>query len=315
RLFLISSAPSDWADATSRRGNFRGAGHNVGEGIRRHFRENRLNGTHRPKTLLSGLVFCGCCGGPYAIRGSGRFACSTYSTRGTCTNNPTIPREVLEDRVLAGLKDRLMTPEAAEAAVRSYAEELNRLNREHRANTAGWENELGRIEKQIAQIVEAIADGMYHPSMKEKLSGLEARKQELAALLAEAPRDVPDMLPNAATLYARKIARLIEALNQPEERQEAAATMWVSIEKIVLTPGPNRGEVYARLQGDLATILEWVARQEGKTGTKTKTPGGIRSGVLVSLVAGACNYRCHNSGSPVIRLNGGDVEDTHQLAA
>ncbi|WP_208861629.1 hypothetical protein [Paracoccus versutus] len=194
---------------------------------------------------------------------------------------------MLEDRVLAGLKDRLMTPEAAEAAVRSYAEELNRLNREHRANTAGWENELGRIEKQIAQIVEAIADGMYHPSMKEKMSGLEARKQELAALLAEAPRDVPDMLPNAATLYARKIARLIEALNQPEERQEAAAPMRVLIEKIVLTPGPSRGEVYARLHGDLATILEWVARQEGKTGTKNKTPGGIRSGVLVSVVAGA----------------------------
>ena len=28
---------------------------------------NRLNGTHRPRSLLSGLLVCGCCGGPYAL--------------------------------------------------------------------------------------------------------------------------------------------------------------------------------------------------------------------------------------------------------
>jgi hypothetical protein len=27
---------------------------------------NRLNGTHRPRSLLSGLLVCGCCGGPKA---------------------------------------------------------------------------------------------------------------------------------------------------------------------------------------------------------------------------------------------------------
>ena len=30
---------------------------------------NRLNDTHRPRSLLSGLLVCGCCGGPYALRG------------------------------------------------------------------------------------------------------------------------------------------------------------------------------------------------------------------------------------------------------
>lgn len=52
-----------------------------GIGIRKHHKKNRLNGTHRPKTLLSGLVFCGCCGGPFSIRGSDRFACSTHVTK------------------------------------------------------------------------------------------------------------------------------------------------------------------------------------------------------------------------------------------
>lgn len=37
---------------------------NVTEVVRKHHKKNRLNGTRRPKSLLSGLVFCGCCGAP-----------------------------------------------------------------------------------------------------------------------------------------------------------------------------------------------------------------------------------------------------------
>ena len=51
------------------------------------------------------------------------------------------------------------------------------------ANGDAWKAELAKVERQIAQIVDAIADGMYHPSMKEKMSGLEARKAELEPAL------------------------------------------------------------------------------------------------------------------------------------
>ena len=37
---------------------------------------------------------------------------------------------------MTGLRDRLMAPEAAEQAMRAYAEETNRLNRERRASGA-----------------------------------------------------------------------------------------------------------------------------------------------------------------------------------
>ena len=260
---------------------------NVTEAVRKHHKKNQLNGKRRPQSLLSGLVFCGCCGGPYSLRGAGRFACSNHISKGTCSNSRTIPREDLENRVLAGLKDRMMAPEVAAEAMRAYAEETNRLNRERRSNGDAWQAELAKIEKQIAQIVEAIADGMYHSSMKEKMTGLEARKTELTAHLADAPEDKPDLLPTAATIYAKKVATLTKALNRPAERQEAAETLRMLIEKIVLTPGQERGEIYATLHGELRTILEWTERQSIGKAPKTNTPGGIPSGVLVSVVAGA----------------------------
>ncbi len=60
------------------------------------------------------------------------------------------------------------------------------------------------------------------------------------------------------------------------------------IEKIVLTPGPERGEIYATQRGELWTILEWTERQAiGKTSKTTKHAAGA-TGLPVSLVAGAC---------------------------
>ena len=168
-----------------------------------------------------------------------------------------------------------------------YAQETNRLNRERRSNGDAWRAELPKVEKQIAGIVEAIADGMYHSSMKQKLTGLEARKQELTALLADAPVDEPDLLPSAASIYAQKIAALAEALNQPDERAEAAEALRMLIEKIVLTPGPQRGEIHATLHGELATILEWTQRQATGKIAKKKTPAAKATGVSESVVAGA----------------------------
>ena len=182
-------------------------------------------------------------------------------TKGTCSNNRTILREDLEQRVLAGLKDRMMMPEVAEGAMRAYAEETNRLNRERRSNGNTWKAELVKIEKQIRGIIEAIKKGMFHPSMKGEMDALEARKAELTDLLADIPEDVPDLLPSASAIYAKKVAGLTAALARPDERPPAAAALRMLIEKIVPTPGPERGEIFATLHGELRKILEWTERQ------------------------------------------------------
>ena len=259
---------------------------NVATAVRKHH-ANRLLNTHRPKSLLSGLVYCGCCNGPYSLGGADRFACSAHVSNGSCTNKHTIPRAELEQRVLAGLKDRLMAPEAAAEAMRAYAEETNRLNREHRSNADNWRTELTKTEKELNKAIEAILAGVPPLTLKDRITQLEARKAELTTLLASTPEDKPDILPNAAQLYAKKIARLTEALNRPEDRMEAADALRALIEKIVLHPGPTRGEIYATLYGDLQTILAWTERQSLGKAPKANTPGGCLTGVSVSLVAGA----------------------------
>ncbi len=51
---------------------------------------------------------------------------------------------------------------------------------------------------------------------------LEVRQDESEERLAAGPADIPDIHPNIAIVYRRKIERLAEALADPRDRDEAA---------------------------------------------------------------------------------------------
>ena len=123
--------------------------------------------------------------------------------------------------------------------------------------------------------------------MLDRLRELEARQDELTDRLSSTTADIPDIHPNVAGIYRRKVERLAEALSRPEERDEASAAIRGLIERITLSPGPKRGQVDAVLYGDLGTIIEWTAVGDRK-GRKNKTDTPV-SGMSVSVVAGACN--------------------------
>ena len=245
-------------------------------------RANRLNGAHRPRHLLSGLLECGVCGGPYSMRGQDRYGCSSHVMTGTCSNGRGIRRTVIEERVLSGLKDRLMAPEAAAEAMRAWAEETNRINRERRASGTSDRKELAGVERKIAAMIAVIEDGGYVRDMVDRLRELEARQDELNERLSAAPADLPDIHPNIADVYHRKVARLAEALDHPEDREAAAAASRGLIERIVLSPSEKWAEMDAVLRGELGKILEWTGT--GAEKEKTDTP---ISGMSVSVVAGA----------------------------
>ena len=268
-----------WQAAKARQGELAAKYANV-IAATRAARANRLNGTHRPRSLLSGLLVCGCCGGPYALRGQDRYACSNHVMNGSCANSRTIIRDALESRLLDGLRERLMAPEIAAEAMRAFAEETNRLNRERRASGDSDRREMDRLTQSIKEIVTLIENGGGSRALVERLRELEAKEDELKARLASAPVDIPDIHPNVSALYRRKVERLAEALRHPQERDEAAEAIRALIERVSLTPGPKRGEIAATLHGDLGTILEWAAQ-------KQNTPGAFASGVSVSVVAGA----------------------------
>ena len=188
--------------------------------------------------------------------------------------------------------------------MRAWVGETNRLNRERRGSGESDRKELAAIKKKIATMISVIEDGGYVKGMMDRLRELEAQQDELNERLATVPAVIPNIHPHIAGIYRRKVARLADALQQPEERDTAASAIRGLVERIVLTPGPKWADLHATLHGDLGTILEWTGN--GAEKEKTDIPG---SGMSVSVVAGAGFKRHSGAGGPpsALRMDSGAI--------
>jgi site-specific DNA recombinase len=170
----------------------------------------------------------------------------------------------------------LVSADKVEAAVAAYAEHTNRENRERRIQTDADRQALARVEKATAGILTAIEDGLYQPSMKARMAELEREKAEITARMAETPRDIPDVHPGIAEIYRRKVAQLVETLDDPDTRLDASSDIRSLIGKIILHPGEKRGQVHATLNGELMGILDFVngksQLETGRVITKVAPP-------------------------------------------
>ena len=237
----------------------------------------------RPRYLFSGLMVCGCCGGGYSKISANLFGCSTARNKGptACTNLLNIRRDVLEETVLAGLRERLLDPTLFKVFAEEFTTAVNRQRRDESRRIDDLRVEETSIARRIAKLVSAIADGLPARSVRDELMRLEARQDELAALIAAAPEALPPLLhPNLPEVYRRKVAHLHTLLEHTDTKAEAMDLIRSLVEAIALTP--EDGTLRVDLRGELAAILGLCA--------DSKKPGTVSgAGLLeqVMMVAGA----------------------------
>ena len=147
----------------------------------------------RPNYLFSGLIKCGCCGASYTLINKTRYGCASPRNKGEaiCTNRATILRAEVEARVLDGLREKLLHPELIAFFVEAYRKAFNETAGDRSNAHDKAKRDLEQIGKKIASILAAIEDGLYHPSMKAKLTELESRRHGSPPSLRTAPSLLP----------------------------------------------------------------------------------------------------------------------------
>ncbi|MBS7792333.1 hypothetical protein KTR66_20240 [Roseococcus sp. SDR] len=235
------------------------------------------------------------------VGAEGLLGCAFHVERGNCSNKRTIRRQVLTERVLQGLKERLLAPELVEELVSAFVAEINTANRERGARTARLVQEETRLARQVQNFLDLIKEGHGSGARVAELRKVEARQTELAAEMAaaERPEPVPTPHPNLPALYRRRVEALEEALADPETAMAATEALRELIEAIQVFPRERRGEVSLTLVGDLAAFLQagGATAAEGSTAVLVAQNGetpvtrwsyGRFGRVLGSLDAGTC---------------------------
>ncbi|WP_298860686.1 zinc ribbon domain-containing protein [uncultured Sulfitobacter sp.] len=214
----------------------------------------RPENAQRPSYLFSGLIKCDCRGRSYTVINKTRYGCVVAQNKGNaiCTNRSTIEREVVEDRVLTGLRDSLVHPELIATFVEEYRRALNADAAQEKAT-----RDVVQVERKITGILAAIEAGKYQPRMKGRMAELEAGKFLLTDFLSQSPEPPAFRLPPSLTdLYQFKIRKPSSALRNPAIKIEATEALCGLVSEIGMIPNehaPNGHHI--ELAGHLAGIL------------------------------------------------------------
>ena len=240
----------------------------------------------RPKHLFSGLIKCASCGGGVSLVSRVYYGCAASRNKGTCDNRLTLRSDHLEEAVLRGIQESLLTPELTAEFVREYAKETNRLLAEQSATQSRAHVRLKALDTQINNIVEAVASGKSSPALLDRLETLEKEKQTISDQATEPPSNTVRLHPNIADHYSEMVADLRASLNHEDDRDHAATIIRSLIDEIRLHP--IGGELHIELVGDIATLVGFADANV----TNKKRPGSDTDpGRTKWLVAGARNRR------------------------
>lgn len=154
---------------------------------------NPLAGARRPSPFLSGLVCCGVCGNDLVNVGD-RWR-SKAAGRQACTNS-SITSAHLEERALAGLRDRLLTLEIISRFAVHLQRELDAQRRSVHGQRDDLEAALAGARQRAAKILRRIEDEDDAPrSLTARLKELETEEERLERAIADLPERTVIRLP------------------------------------------------------------------------------------------------------------------------
>ena len=255
--------------------------------VREKHGPKRLGGMNRTKTsrlyLFSGLLECGLCGANMVIVSgvapNARYGCPNHRYRGVCKNSLKIPQRKLERQLLAALAANLTDPLLEEKRVQALLDQLKaRLDaqtkraREAASQDSQLKEELAHLNKEQANLVDAIAQHGLSEGLSARLTSVENRISQIQRLRdAGVEPKVPEFtIEEVREFLRRKTQEFTNILVGNAETSRAQ--LQKSITKLVLTPKQTPDGSVFEVRGDinlfhgsgdvmLTNSLEGIAQQ------------------------------------------------------
>ena len=153
----------------------------------------RKSGNKRPEKyrrsrhLISGLIQCEACGGPFIISGPNHLRCSHNRERGTCENNQIIRKDDAESRIMNALQTHLLNPKWIQVFIEEYRSEWESLAGSRATERSKLEKSLGRCDSAIAALIKTLESGIVSQAIADKLKAREAEANAIKAKLRGLP--------------------------------------------------------------------------------------------------------------------------------
>jgi site-specific DNA recombinase len=218
----------------------------------------QINRQRGPKRLLSGLVYCGCCGAKYNIATRDFMRCSARTNSGTCMDSRLIRVADLEHRVLAALEETLFTDAKYDAAVCAYQEDFARAQGDRGADKAKLVAELADNQKKSDRLLRMVEDGHADPAIAgPRLTQLSAKKRDLTAEINVRPDDAPVIPMGDGAASYRKLVKGLRLGTPDSDVVEATELVRGFLQRVTVNASeddePQTLEILAGSSGNMTT--------------------------------------------------------------
>lgn len=212
-----------------------------------------------PKRLLSGLVYCGCCGARYNVATRDWLRCSARTNSGTCMESRPIRMAEVEQRVLASVEQHLLTPEMVDAAVDAYREEFARAQGDRNSMRDRLAVEFADVERKLTRLLRLVEDGHADPAVAgPRLNELNAQKRQLAAELETRPAEPETILVGDGGASYRDLVRNLRSELGEGLIGTAEASFLVRglVQRIEIRPGAAGGQQPIEIEAGSSGIMQ-----------------------------------------------------------
>ncbi len=226
-----------------------------------------LNRSAQSRTyLFSGTMYCGLCGGQFAVILGGdpskiRYGCKNHRFRDTCSNRLTIKWQPLEQQLIAAISKNLLDPQLEKQRIDNFSAQLQaaielegKLASESASNGSRLKEERAELEQKALRLADAIGQHGYSSVLSAQLSKVESRMVEIDQLLTAKPASkLPKFTDEQIREFLRQESKdFCDALTSDPEfaRQEIQKR----IKRLVLTPKETPEGLVLEVSGDVALL-------------------------------------------------------------
>ena len=230
---------------------------------------SKLVDRRRPTYVLSGLVKCGVCGGPF-VQVAAKMGCAARHVQ-ACSNGRRVKREDLERVVFEGLTQRLVQPQIVQWFIPEYLRERGPANSDADERHQSAVARLALVGREIDNVISQVkagAGGYAAQLLNENLETLGAEKDRLAREVRVGPP--PKSAPLTADCLTERIHALLQSLGtalQGDERDATRArdTLRSLITEVKVTPfdadgrrpdGRGAGAVRVEIEGEVSRLVD-----------------------------------------------------------
>lgn len=175
-----------------------------------------------------------------------------------------VARTLVEEKILAGIRRDLFSPEGIELFVKETTRLLRERQRLQRPDPTASQKQLAKVEREIEHIMTAIKAGIFTASTKQALEHAEAERARLLAAPAPHAKALDKLtvfLPNAQARYRTLVDGLATLpIRHVEQVREQIKTL---VGEITLWPTPA-GYLEAEMTGSYAGFLKLAVGQYGQ---------------------------------------------------